>query len=59
MYTSGQPWSNKDGEYELYGLIPDTEIVLQAELDDGSLSEPVTVNVPPGSMLENVTVQFR
>lgn len=57
-FTGGEPWTDTDGAFELYGLIPGVPVHLRAELDDGTLSDIVTVTVPSGTVQENVVLRF-
>lgn len=56
--VGGVPWSDAEGRFGLMGLIPDVPITFQAESDDGSLSNAVTVTIPPGSVRQNIALQF-
>lgn len=57
-FVGGAPWTNTDGAFGFYGLIPNVPIRLRAELDDGTLSDIVTVTVPSGTVQENVVLRF-
>ena len=46
--TYGQRVTNASGEFDLFGLIADTTVTLQAETSDGVLSSPVTVKTSAG-----------
>lgn len=47
-FVGGRPLTRADGEFALRGLVPDTPIVLQAELDDRR-SAVQTISVAPGT----------
>lgn len=50
--------AGQEGEFRISGLLPDTPILLQAELD-GRLSDVVTVQVVPGTERTGVILQMR
>ncbi len=58
-FSGGEPWSNTEGLFGLFGLIPDVPISLQAEDPDGNLSDVVTVVVPPGMQQQNVVLTIQ
>lgn len=51
--VSGRPLTGVDGAFALYGLVPDTPITLQAELD-GRRSPTTTITVSPGTTQSGV-----
>lgn len=56
-FIGGRPFTGPDGAFALNGLVPDTPISLQAELD-GRRSEAVTVTVGPGMVQQNVVLRL-
>ena len=56
-FIGGRPLTGPDGAFTLNGLVPDTPISLQAEIDDRR-SEVVTVTVGPGMMQQNVVLRL-
>ena len=56
--AGGQPWTDSNGFFALSRLIPDVPIALQAELDNGTLSNIVSVTVLPGMVQENVVLRL-
>lgn len=56
-FIGGRPFTGPDGAFALNGLVPDTPISLQAELD-GRRSEAVTVTVGPGMLQQNVVLRL-
>ena len=52
-FIGGQPLTDADGNFALVGLVPDTPVTLQAELD-GRTSDVVTVTVGPGTMQQMI-----
>ena len=57
-FASGGLLSDADGKFYLLGLIPDVAMELQAQLDDGTLSNVVTVTVGPGMEQQNLVLSF-
>lgn len=55
-FVGGEPWTNADGEFRIYGLIPDVPIALQAEAPDGTFTNTVTVRIPPGTERQNIAL---
>ena len=55
-FAGGQPWTNTEGAFRLFGLIPDVPIALQAEASNGDLSDVVKVTVTPGMEQPNVVL---
>jgi len=55
--TYGQRITNADGEFDLFGLIADTTVTLQAETEDGALSDTVTVDTFPGMANDGIVLQ--
>ena len=56
-FIGGWPTTDADGAFSLDGLIPDTAIALQAELN-GSLSAVETVSIEPGTRRLNIVLTF-
>ena len=57
-FTSGLLLSNDDGEFYLFGLIPDVPIEIQAMLGD-QLTDIVSVTVPPGMARTDVELTIQ
>lgn len=54
-FVGGQPWTATDGTFRLDGLVPDTSIALQADLD-GRRSSVHTIRVGPGMMQSGIVL---
>lgn len=58
-YTTGRLVTDNEGVFEVFGLLPDTDARLHAELDDGQVSSTVTVNIDPGFTQENIVLRMQ
>ena len=55
-FAGGRPWTNTEGAFHLFGLIPDVPIALQAEAANGDLSDVVTITITPGMEQQDVVL---
>ena len=58
-YTTGRLMTRADGEFSVYGLLPDTSVSMQAELEDGRVTNAVTINVAPGFIYEGLILRVQ
>ena len=58
-YTTGRLMTMSDGEFSIYGLLPDTPIEVQGFLEDGRSTDVVTINVSAGFVYEGLVLRVR
>lgn len=56
-FAAGHVMSDEEGTFDIRGLVPDTPIAMQAELD-GRRSNVATIQVPPGMEQTGVVLQM-
>lgn len=58
-FISGRVYTASDGVFTLESLVPDTTVTVWAELDDGTISNALSLTIAPGMIQENLVIAFQ